>query len=45
VGHVIAFTTVISDAGFFDILMIIADTLAHTTIFVLVSKAANYTSA
>jgi hypothetical protein len=35
VGHVIAFSTTISNMGFFDILMIIADTLAHTTIFVL----------
>ena len=37
VCHVIAFATVMINVGFFDLLMIIADTMAHATIFVLVN--------
>lgn len=34
-GHAVAFYTVLVDANLFDILILLADVLAHTTIFVL----------
>ena len=34
-GHCFAYVTILCDSDMFDLLLVLSDTLAHTTLFVL----------